>query len=108
MGFWRQEYWSELLCSSLEELPNPGSEPGSVTSPTLAGGSFTTVPPGKPQCRDKKLIHMARDLYLRNVINLSKFLISNCFIVCSVVTEVHTCGVSGRTSEELNISSYLM
>ena len=107
MGFWRQEYWSELLSSSLEDLPNPGIEPMSLTSPALAGGFFTTVPPGKPQCRDKKLIHMVRDLYLRNVTNLGKFLISNCFVVCSLVTEIQT-WVSGRTSEELNISSYLM
>ena len=27
------------------DLPDPGIEPG---SPTLAGGFFTTVPPGKP------------------------------------------------------------
>ena len=27
------------------DLPNPGIEPG---SPALAGGFFTTVPPGKP------------------------------------------------------------
>ena len=96
-----------MLSSSLEDLPNPGIEPMSLTSPALAGGFFTTVPPGKPQCRDKKLIHMVRDLYLRNVTNLGKFLISNCFVVCSLVTEIQT-WVSGRTSEELNISSYLM
>ena len=96
-----------MLSSSLEDLPNPGIEPMSLTSPALAGGFFTTVPPGKPQYRDKKLIHMVRDLYLRNVTNLGKFLISNCFVVCSLVTEIQT-WVSGRTSEELNISSYLM
>ena len=108
MGFWRQEHWSELLCSSLEDPPDPGIEPVSLTSPALAGGFFTTVPPGKPQCRDKKLIHMVRDLYLRSVINLGKFLISNCFVVCRMGTETQTRGASGRTSEELNISSYLM
>ena len=100
----RQEYLSGLPFPSPEDLPGPGIKP---TSPALAGGFFTTVPPGKPQCRDKKLIHMVRDLYLRNVTNLGKFLISNCFVVCSLVTEIQT-WVSGRTSEELNISSYLM
>ena len=30
------------------ELPNPGIEPASLTSPALAGGFFTTEPPGKP------------------------------------------------------------
>ena len=39
MGFPRQEYWSGLL------LPSPGIEPA---SPALAGGFFTTVPPGRP------------------------------------------------------------
>ena len=28
MGFSRQEYWSGLPFPSLEELPNPGIEPG--------------------------------------------------------------------------------
>ena len=27
----------------------PGIEPGSLVSPALAGGFFTTAPPGKPQ-----------------------------------------------------------
>ena len=107
MGFWTQQYWRGLLCPSPGDLPDPGIEPVSLTSPALVGGFFTTVPPGKPQSRDKELIPMVRDLYLRNVINLGKFLISNCSIVCSVVAEIQTCGVSGRTSEELKISSYL-
>ena len=29
MGFFRQEYWSGLPFPSLEDLPNPGTEPGS-------------------------------------------------------------------------------
>ena len=39
MGFSRQEYWSELLCLSSGDLPDPGIEP---TSPALADGFFTT------------------------------------------------------------------
>ena len=42
MGFARQEYWSGLPCPPLGDLPNPGIEPGSLTSPALAGGFFTT------------------------------------------------------------------
>ena len=42
MGFSRQEHWSGLPCSSPEDLPDPGTEPASVTSPALAGGFFTT------------------------------------------------------------------
>ena len=37
MGFSRQEYWSILPFSSPEDLPDPGSEPG---SPVLQADSF--------------------------------------------------------------------
>ena len=39
MGFSRQEYWSGVPRPSPGDLPDPGIEP---TSPTLAGGFFTT------------------------------------------------------------------
>ena len=42
MGFSRQEYWSGLLCPPPGDLPDPGIEPRSLTSPQLAGGLFTT------------------------------------------------------------------
>ena len=42
MGFSRQEYWSGLPCPPPGDLPNPGIEPASFMSPTLAGGFFTT------------------------------------------------------------------
>ena len=45
MGFSRQEYWSGLPFPSPGDLPDPGTEP---RSPALAGGFFTTEPPGKP------------------------------------------------------------
>ena len=45
MGSSRQEYWSGLPCPPPGNLPNPGIEPA---SPALAGGRFTTEPPGKP------------------------------------------------------------
>ena len=38
----RQEYWSGLPCPCLGALPDPGIEPGSLLSPALAGGFFTT------------------------------------------------------------------
>ena len=38
MGFFRQEYWSELPRPPPEVLP----EPASLGSPALAGGFFTT------------------------------------------------------------------
>ena len=42
MGFSRQEYWSELPCPSLGDLPDPGIDPMSPTSTALAGGFFAT------------------------------------------------------------------
>ena len=49
MGFARQEYWSGLLLSPPGDLPNPGIEAMPPASPALAGGFFTTMPPGKPK-----------------------------------------------------------
>ena len=45
MGFSRQEHWSGLAFPSPGDLPDPGIEPMSLMSPTLAGRYFTTLPP---------------------------------------------------------------
>ena len=49
MGFPRQEYWSGLPFSPPRDLLEPGIKPMSPVSPALAGGLFTTEPPGKPR-----------------------------------------------------------
>ena len=41
VGFSRQECWSGLPLPSPGDLPDPGIEPTSLTSPALAGGFFT-------------------------------------------------------------------
>ena len=43
MEFSRQEYWSGLPCPPPADLSHPRTE---FTSPALAGGFFTTEPPG--------------------------------------------------------------
>ena len=48
MEFSRQEYWSGLPFPTPGDLPNPGIKPKSPASPAMAGGFFTTVPPGEP------------------------------------------------------------
>ena len=48
MGFSKQEYWSGLPFPPPRDLYNPGIEPRSPAFPALAGGFFTTEPPGKP------------------------------------------------------------
>ena len=40
MGFSRQEYWSGVPCPSPGDLPDPGIESASLTSPVLAGRFF--------------------------------------------------------------------
>ena len=41
-GLSRQEHWSGLPLPSLGDLPDPGAESTSLTSPELTGGLFTT------------------------------------------------------------------
>ena len=59
MGFSRQEYWSGLPFPPPGDLPNPGLEPTSLASPTLAGGSFT--PWGSPFFRRVALFRLKCD-----------------------------------------------
>ena len=48
MGFSRQECRTRLPFPTPRDLPNPWIQCSSPASPTLAGGFFTTEPPGKP------------------------------------------------------------
>ena len=41
-GIPRQQYWNELPCPLPGDLPDPGIEPVSLTSPALTGVFFTT------------------------------------------------------------------
>ena len=43
MGLSRQDYWKGLPCPPPGDLPYPGIESMSLTSPTLADGFFTTL-----------------------------------------------------------------
>ena len=45
MGFSRQEHWGGLSFPPPRDLLDPGIK---LSSPTLAGRFFTSVPPGKP------------------------------------------------------------
>ena len=49
MGFSRQEYWMGLPFPTPGDLPKPGIKPGSLMSPALAGGFFTTSPTWEAQ-----------------------------------------------------------
>ena len=45
MGFFRQGYWSGLLCPPPGDLPSSGIEPASLMSLAIAGGSLPLAPP---------------------------------------------------------------
>ena len=60
MEFFRQEYWSRLPFPPPGDLPDPGIEPGSPESPSLASEFFTTEPLGSPT------YHMPPSKYIRN------------------------------------------
>ena len=60
----RQEYWS-----TPGKLPDPGTEPWSLTSPAWRPGFFTTVPPGKPVCMR---IHIHTFIILVHIYNNTK------------------------------------
>ena len=47
MGLSWKEYWNGLPFPPLGDLPDPGIELASPESSALAGGFFTTDPPGK-------------------------------------------------------------
>ena len=53
MGFSWQEYWSGLPFPPSRDLPDPGIEPTSTRVSCIAGGFFTTEPPGKLPTRRK-------------------------------------------------------
>ena len=55
MGFSLQKYWSGLPFPSPRHLPDLRLEP---MFPALAGGFFTTEPPGKPFERIENIINI--------------------------------------------------
>ena len=59
----REEYWSRLPFPTPGYLPYPGIKPESLVSPALAGGFFTTEPPGKP------MVHLKLTQYYVNYIS---------------------------------------
>ena len=48
-GLFQARILEQVAISTPGYLPDPGIEPMSLMSPALAGGFFTTEPPGKPQ-----------------------------------------------------------
>ena len=47
------------------DLPDPGIEAASLASPALAGGFFTTTPPGKPHSTTYPLITVGITFFLK-------------------------------------------
>ena len=64
-GLSRQESWSGLPFPLPGDFPVSGMESESPGAPALAGGFFTTAPPGKPNLFKRESSH----LYLLDKIN---------------------------------------
>ena len=64
MGFSRQEYWSGLPCPTPGDLPDPGIEPESLTSPALAGRFFTTSATWEPKVVSLRQAHLTIPYFL--------------------------------------------
>ena len=70
MEFSSQEYWSGLTFTTPWDLPNLGIK---FTSSPLAGGFFTTVPPGKPSIyynHEQYIHYIYRTLFIYIYFNL--------------------------------------
>ena len=59
MEFSRQEHWSGLPFLPPGNLPDPGVGSKSLMSLALAGGVFTTVPPGKEKQENEALLDLS-------------------------------------------------
>ena len=70
LGFSRQEYWGGLWFPSPGDLPDPGIEPTASAAPALAGGFFTTAPPGSPQMQYKQKQMNLTVCQMSNIITL--------------------------------------
>ena len=92
MGFPRQKHWSGLLFPFPGDLPNPGIKPASLALPALAGGFFTTEPPGNPE------------LYSRFPLTLVAMFLRQACCELFEAPRLLSCGFLGPTTLLSNIS----
>ena len=83
--FSRQEYRNGLPFPGSGDLPNPGIKPVSLVSSALAGGFFTTVPPGNPHMC-KVLLEHSQPIYL--CIVLTDFTLQSSEMVWHVMRKI--------------------
>ena len=63
----RQEYWSGVACPPPGDLPDPGTEPVSLTSPALAGGNLdATSATCEAPCMPHNKVKRVRDWEFAN------------------------------------------
>ena len=60
MEFSRRKYWSGLPFPIPGCLPDPGIQPAPLESPELAGGFFSSAPPGKRNWKDGMLFALEK------------------------------------------------
>ena len=72
MEFSRQAYWSGLPFPPPGDLPNLGTTPMSLESSALAGGFFTTEPPGKHSALYTSFYIFSLSVFLEKLMNYSR------------------------------------
>ena len=83
MGFSRQDYWSGLPCPPPRDVPEPGMEPTSLKSPTLAGRFFTT---------SASWDHRHEGLFLGSLFwPTGPYAVGKCSLVCAVFWPSFSC-----------------
>ena len=89
MGFYRQEYWNGLPFPCPGDLPNPEIEPTFLTSPSLAGGFFTSSPTciGRFEIPSESILLMHNPCFLLMLSVFCRF--QHCFPTVPLVTPDH-------------------
>ena len=72
MEFARQACWSGLPFPPPGDLPNLGTKPTSLESSSLAGGFFTTEPPGKHSASYTSFYIFSSSVFLEKLMNYSR------------------------------------
>ena len=79
MGFSRQACWSGFPLPTPGDLPDPGIEPVSLTSPALAGGFFTTS-----ATWEACVVHTHLLVYMHTYVCTASYICGICTHVCVI------------------------
>ena len=87
-GISRQEYWRRWPFPSPGDFPDSGIKPTSPAAPALAGGFFTTVPPGSPYMHAPTQICICLDIRQPTICLIPFFNIYTCTHISIYILEI--------------------